>query len=192
MGVLKLHNCTRFQLQYWRSIIGHRTNWVAPGHVGEHKFGAIFTLKVETESDGGTKMKGSRAAVNPNGDYYAYYANSKINIFDKKQFAAAVLNDNNPYVNLCPPHNSKGDDKTSDLHGDVKAEWRQILSYYNRSSATVKVVWKEVVGFEEFVTSHTKVLKSSTTGVDVGMSFMVSTAIAKRGRVAYVRTCPLF
>ena len=99
MGVMKLHNCTRWRLRYWRSVVDDRTYFVEPGDVGEYTWGTTYTLNAEVADDG-SMSQGSRNAVNKSGDYYAYYTNGKITIYDYEQFQSCMPNDDNPYVSI--------------------------------------------------------------------------------------------
>jgi len=99
MGVLKLHNCTRWRLRYWRSAMDQRTYFVEPGDVGEYTWGATYILNAERE-DSGTMCQGSRKLVDRSGEYYAYYTGGKIEIYDQQQFQSCMPNDDNPYVSI--------------------------------------------------------------------------------------------
>ncbi|CAN0059098.1 unnamed protein product, partial [Choristocarpus tenellus] len=49
MGTLKLRNCTKWRLKYWRVVEFARANYVAPGQEGIYNWGATYTLKVERD-----------------------------------------------------------------------------------------------------------------------------------------------
>ena len=109
MGVMKLHNCTRWRLRYWRSTVDDRTYFVEPGDVGEYTWGTTYTLNAEVADDG-SMSQGSREAVNQSGDYYAYCTNGKITIYDYEQFQSCMPNDDNPYVNIWGVNNRNSSD----------------------------------------------------------------------------------
>ena len=164
MGILKLRNCTKFQLKYWRVIAFHRTNYVAAGQEGHYKWGATYTLKVQTGDGKGTN---SRAAVNQNGTYYAYYRNGKVDILDKHQITGVTRNDNNPYLEkwVHPPT------KTAEF--DVV--WTLKKSYANNTNVTQSFKFTEKWGFKDTTsqTNRLTVTESSVTGVSVNSSFEV-------------------
>lgn len=171
MGILKLHNCTAYRLKYWRVIAFARHNYVLPGQVGEYKWGATYTLKAEAEGKGGSQ--GSRAAVNPNGNYYAYFVDGKIHIYSEEQFKSCSHNADNPNVSVWRPSDKRTD--------EFKVEWRQMLSRHNTSDIDIDVEWKEGVGFKKAESESTTVRTSNTTSVNVGAKFEAS-IVAKVAR----------
>lgn len=143
--------------------------------MGGYVFGAVYTLKTETNHD--KTLRGSRKGVEPQGLYYAYFTHGKIHIYDDKQFASAVQNESNPYVNKFPPH-CHDDPGVGQRSDPLETEWRQIQSYDNRPGmADVTITAKEVVGSENAVTHSTKVTESKTTG---SMSFGVSQVLQSK------------
>lgn len=99
MGVLKLHNCTRWRLRYWRSAMDRMAYFVEAGDVGEYTWGTTYILNAERD-DGGTICQGSRKVENRSGEFYAYYMDGKIEIYDNLQFRSCMPNDDNPYVSI--------------------------------------------------------------------------------------------
>ena len=169
MANLKLRNCTKFQLQYKVIILGARWHQLKPGEEGiDIKHAATFTLRVERTDD--PKSTTTRAAVNPNGTYYAVYVNNKVKILTENQAKGFAKNDDNPYITKWFPE-KKGDRKEI----KQKVEWEVILSRYNNTDTPIELTFEEVIGFSEKVSSsHQLVIeKSDSKEFSVGAEFTV-------------------
>ena len=97
MGTLRLRNCTKHVVEYWRVIAFARKNYVEAGNEGTYYWGATFTLKARL-AHVNPNGENSRAGVNPNGIYYAYWANGTLHIYDENQIKAFSSNEDNPHL----------------------------------------------------------------------------------------------
>ena len=148
-GVLKLRNCTRFTLKYWRKV-GIRSNFVAPGEQGEYRWpkGAVFTLSAALKDN--SKIRGSRLAVNPNGVYYAVIANNEVRICTGKQIKGIPPDVDNPHQGKWIPKWSEPAAKSC-KSSQYEVVWCPIHEESNESPTTaeVSVSWKQGISSRE-------------------------------------------
>jgi len=144
MATLKLRNCTKFQLQYKIIILGATWHLLKPGEEGAelHK-PTTYTLRVEVKDEPGSTC--TRAAVNPDGTYYAVYGGGKISILTESQAKNYGKNDNNPNITVWFP------EPKIQKNIDGKIEWETIFSRSNPSDETLHFEFEETIGFSEKV-----------------------------------------
>lgn len=165
MGTLKLRNCTRFDLTYHKILAFSSNHYVKPGEESaEIHWSATYTLRVERAKD---SPNGSniRAAVNPNGTYYAVWKPDQVLILGEDQIGGYSEDDNNPYI-------AKWIGASKDVQ--LPIEWHQIASRQSSTSPQSFTV-EEVVGFSHSSssTSSFTVETTNTVGLEVGTSFSV-------------------
>ena len=162
-----LCNCTVFQLQYKVIITGGHWHQVAPGSEGKainHK--TLFTLRTERTDD--KSSTGTRAAVHPNGTYYAVYVGGKIKILNHDQASNFAKNDDNRYiVNWFPEQEIK--------HINEDVLWMPILSRVNKTGTKLSFNFVEKLGLVEKTSSTHRLIiqESKTSDYKVGADFIV-------------------
>jgi len=151
-------------MNYWRVILWHNTNYVAPGDEGEYDWGATYTLKIRRSDN--DQVGDSRAAVNPSGIYYIYaHSETVFKIMGEGGIKSVVQNELNPYVEKW-------------VHPKVKTvdfdvTWKVFLSKSNDGDNPLTFKYTKIKGFREKTTvgSRLTVTESTTTGVSVNSSF---------------------
>ena len=96
-NTLRLRNCTRFELKFWRKSSRER-DFLAPGKEGVCTWSGTYSLCAECSENPRT-TKNTRHGVNGyQGIYYAVYSGGKIQIVSERQILAKTCNEDNPYI----------------------------------------------------------------------------------------------
>jgi len=171
MGTLKLRNCSRFQLTYWREVLGARKNYVGAGSEGTYDWKATYTLKVKRTSEQ-PSGEGKRMAVNQNGTYYAVWTGSRVEILDEAQILGYGVNGDNPHI---------GTWLAVTTTERLPVKWKLLNSMQNPTASDVKINITSEQGFSSTVSSSSTLRASATleATVKVGAIFRVKSVTVK-------------
>lgn len=164
MGRLKLRNCTKFDLRYWRAL--GKKHFVRPGTEAYYDWGATYTLDVSKANGHGHNK---RDAVNRSGTYYAYWTDGKVDILSEDQARGRSYNEDNPFITTWFKREPK------EL-GPFPVTWTMTKSRDNTNGVSdIDYEVTEEKGFK-MTTSQTHTLKvtdSTGTKLEVGTEFEV-------------------